>query len=154
MNSASDEAKASVLNLLLRTCVDGQEGYRLAGDAVTDEELKKILARYVTQRESFGLELKIFLRELAEPPEEKSTLAGELHHGWMNLKSMANDGDDRAILVECVRGEAGALERYQEALAGGELADGAAAVVQRQAMEIQHAHDQMEFLSQQKDSSA
>ena len=154
MNSASDEAKASVLNLLLRTCVDGQEGYRLAGDAITDGELKTILARYVTQRERFRLELKIFLRELAAPPEEEPTLTGELHHGWINLKAVAKDGNARAILVECVRGEAGALERYQEALSGGVLAGGTSAVVQRQAMEIQHAHDQMEFLSQQIDSSA
>ncbi len=151
MNDPTDEAKALALNLLLKTCVDGQEGYRLAADAVTDGELKTILVRYVEQRERFGLELKVLLRETAEPPEEEPTLIGELHHGWINLKSIATGGDDRTILVECVRGDAGAMERYREALAGGELSGSAAAVVERQAMEIQHAHDQMEFLSQRKD---
>jgi uncharacterized protein (TIGR02284 family) len=147
MSIPSTEANPSVLNFLLQTCVDGQEGYQLASVSIKDLELKTILSSYVTQRARFCQELKVFLAAMAEPPEEEPTFTGAIHNGWLNLKAIAKDGDAHAILVECVRGESAAVERYSDALAGGEMPGRARKVVQRQAMEIKAAHDRMELLS-------
>jgi len=148
MNTPSDEAKPSALNYLLQTCVDGQDGYQLASDSVKDSELKTTLASYAAQRVRFGQELKVFLDDIAEPPLEEPTLTGALHNGWINLKAIIKDGDELAILQECVRGETSAVERYRDAMSGNDVPQTAQSVVQRQAREIMDAHDQMELLSQ------
>ena len=148
MDTPSDEAKPSALNYLLQTCVDGHDGYQLASDSVKDPELKSILASYAAQRVRFGQELKIILNALAEPPQEEPTLTGALHHGWINLKETGQDGDEHAVLLECLRGETSAVERYRDAISGDNVPESAHAVVRRQAREIEDAHDRMEMLSQ------
>jgi uncharacterized protein (TIGR02284 family) len=147
MIDLTNETKPSVLNLLLQTCVDGEEGYQLASDSVKARELKEILARYSAQRTRFRQELKIFLKALAEPFEEEPTITGAVHHGWINLKAIASDGNAHAILVECVRGESVAVERYGKAIKEGEIPEDADAVVRRQRMEISDACSRMEYLA-------
>lgn len=144
----AEVVQPSVLNFLLQTCIDGQEGYLLASEAIHSSELKATLATYAAQRARFGRELKTLLDAMAEPPTEEPTLAGSIHRGWINLKAVVKDGDEHAVLVECVRGEASALERYDSAIAEGKIPPEAESAVRRQAMEIKNAHDQMEFLSQ------
>jgi uncharacterized protein (TIGR02284 family) len=147
MIDVTEERKPSVLNLLLQTCVDGEEGYQLASDSVKPSELKEILAGYSAQRMRFRQELKLVLAELAEPYDDEPTLTGAVHHGWINLKAIAKGGDARAILVECVRGESAAVERYDKAMKEEEIPESAAAMVRRQAMEISDACNRMEYLA-------
>ena len=149
MNDSNEEAKPSALNLLLQTCVDGEEGYQLAADSVKDAELKETLSRYAAQRTRFRRELRVILDWLAEKPDEQKTLSGTIHQGWMNLKAVAKDGDERTILVECVRGESAAIERYAYGLKSGELPDCALITVERQSGEIKDASRRMEELVQQ-----
>jgi uncharacterized protein (TIGR02284 family) len=147
MSIPSTDANRSVLKFLLQTCVDGQQGYQLASASIKDLELKTKLSSYVAQRARFCQELKVFLAAIAELPEEEPTFTGAVHNSWLNLKAIAKDGEPHAILVECVRGERAAVERYTDALAGGEMPQHARKVVQRQAVEIKAAHDRMELLS-------
>jgi uncharacterized protein (TIGR02284 family) len=147
MDTPAEEPKPTTLNLLLQTCIDGEEGYQLASDSVKDEALKETLARYSAQRTRFRQELKVILDSLAEKPDEEPTITGAVHHGWINLKAIAKDGDERAILVECVRGENAAIERYGKGMIQGEVPDVARSIVRRQAMEISDACQRMEELA-------
>ena len=147
MNEILEELEPSVLNLLLQTCVDGEEGYQLASDAVKNAELKETLARYAAQRTRFRRELRVILDALAEKPEEEPTFTGAVHHGWINLKAIAKDGDEHTILVECVRGETAAIERYAKGMESGEIPESAVTSVRRQAMEISDACSRMEELA-------
>jgi uncharacterized protein (TIGR02284 family) len=147
MNKPAEEPKPSILNLLLRTCVDGEEGYQLASDSVKDAKLKETLATYSAQRTRFRQELRVILDALAENPDEEPTMTGSVHHGWINLKAIAKDGDSKAILVECVRGENAAIERYGKGMILGEIPDSAVSTVRRQAMEISDACNRMEELA-------
>ena len=147
MDTPAEEPKPSTLNLLLQTCIDGEEGYQLASDSVKDEALKETLSRYSSQRTRFRQELKVLLDSLAEKPDEEPTITGAVHHGWINLKAIAKDGDERAILVECVRGENAAMERYGKGMIKGEVPDAAQSTVRRQAMEISDACNRMEELA-------
>ena len=104
----------SVLDELIETLKDGQEGFRQAADAVKDSHLKSVFDQYSQQRSRFAAELQSQARSLGEPePETASSAAGELHRGWINLKSAVTGGDDHAILAECERGEDSAVEEYQ-----------------------------------------
>ena len=61
MSDRPDEPKPFTLNLLLQTCVDGEEGYLLASESVKDAELKETFGRYAAQRARFR-ELRLRIR--------------------------------------------------------------------------------------------
>ena len=136
----------SVLDELIETLKDGQEGFRQAADAVKDSHLKSVFDQYSQQRSRFATELQSQARSLGEPePETASSAAGALHRGWINLKSAVTRGDDHAILAECERGEDSAVEEYQKAISNG-LSGPVREIVSRQYDEVRKAHDHIKSL--------
>ena len=111
----------STLNKLIETCKDGQEGFRLAAEAVMDDEdLKSFLFSCSLQRSKFAGELQNEVIALGEPgPEDTSSVSSALHRGWINLKSVITNRDNHAILAECERGEDSAVADYRKAVNSG-----------------------------------
>jgi uncharacterized protein (TIGR02284 family) len=136
----------SVLDELIETLKDGQEGFKQAADAVKDPQLKSLFSQYSQQRARFASELQRQVRTLGEPePETDSSTAGALHRGWINLKSAVTGGNDHAILAECERGEDSAVEEYEKAINDG-LSAPVREIVSRQYEEIKKAHDHIKNL--------
>jgi uncharacterized protein (TIGR02284 family) len=136
----------SVLDELIETLKDGQEGFKQAADAVKDPQLKSLFSQYSQQRSRFATELQGQVQNLGEPePETDSSAAGALHRGWINLKSAVTGGDDHAILAECERGEDSAVEEYKKATNDG-LSGPVREIVSRQYEEIKKAHDHIKNL--------
>lgn len=107
----------SLLNDLIQTCKDGQEGYLTAAENVADEEVKEFCNQCSLQRAKFAGELQSLAHELGDSnPEYASSVAGALHRGWINLKSAIANREAHAILRECERGECCAAENYQKVL--------------------------------------
>jgi uncharacterized protein (TIGR02284 family) len=63
-----------------------------------------------------------------------------MHRVWTNLKAAVTGGDDKAILIECERGEDAAKAAYQEALKSDLPAD-VQTLVQRQYKGVMENHD-------------
>jgi uncharacterized protein (TIGR02284 family) len=141
---ANDNA-ITTLNNLIETCKDGQEGFQQAAQGVQDSSLKSLFYEFSQQRAQFVGELQGLVRELGGDPETSSSLAGALHRGWINIKSVVTGQDDAAILNECERGEDVAKNAYKEALAA-DLPANVASTVQRQATDVQMAHDKVRAL--------
>ena len=121
-----------VIDDLIETLKDGQQGFREAAESVKDPQLKSLFHDYTQQRARFLIEL----RSKAQNPDEREhnvsgSAAGALHRGWINLKSALSKGDDHAILAECERGEDSAVDEYQNALSDG-LAAPVLEIVSRQ----------------------
>jgi uncharacterized protein (TIGR02284 family) len=136
----------TVLNNLIETLKDGQEGFKQAADGVNDPKLKSLFRDYSEQRSRFATALQSEARRHGETePETSSSATGALHRGWMNLKSIITGGDEHAILAECERGEDSAVEEYKKALDDG-LSPSAQEVVVRQFAEIRAAHDRIRSL--------
>src|SRR5689334_11419152 len=101
----------TVLNNLLETLKDGQEGFKQAAEGISDPKLKSLFRDYSEQRSRFASALQVEARKFGEEkPETNSSAAGALHRGWINLKSAITGGDEHAILAECERGEDSAVE--------------------------------------------
>jgi uncharacterized protein (TIGR02284 family) len=132
----------STLNNLIETCKDGQEGFRLAAEAVTDDEdLKAFLFSCSLQRSKFAGELQSEVMSLGEPsPTETSSVAAALHRGWINIKSVVTMRDNHAILAECERGEDVAVAQYRKAVNSG-LSDPLREVVNNQFQEVLATHN-------------
>ena len=136
----------TVLNNLIETLKDGQEGFKQAAESVRNPALKSLFSEYSQQRSRFATSLQAEARKLGEEkPETSSSATGALHRGWINLKSAITGGDEHAILAECERGEDSAVEEYKKALDDG-LSPSAQELVSRQFAEIKAAHDQIRSL--------
>src|SRR5881392_1046395 len=136
----------TVLNNLIETLKDGQEGFKQAAESVSDPKLKSLFRDYSEQRSRFASALQSEARRHGETePETSSSATGALHRGWINLKSAITGGDEHAILAECERGEDSAVEKYKKALENG-LTPSAQELVSRQFAEIKAAHDRIKSL--------
>ena len=136
----------TVLNNLIETLKDGQEGFKQAAESVRNPALKSLFSEYSQQRSRFATSLQAEARKLGEEkPETSSSATGALHRGWINLKSAITGGDEHAILAECERGEDSAVEEYKKALDDG-LSPSAQDLVLRQFAEIKAAHDRIRSL--------
>ena len=135
-----------VIDNLIETLKDGQEGFKQAAESVSNPNLKSLFRDYSQQRSRFALALQSeSLRQGETDPETKSSTTGALHRGWINLKSAITGGDEHAILAECERGEDSAVEQYKKALEDG-LTPSAHELVSRQFLEIKAAHDRIKGL--------
>jgi uncharacterized protein (TIGR02284 family) len=136
----------TVLNNLIETLRDGQEGFKEAAEGVSNQQLKSLFSDYSQQRSRFAAALQSEARRHGETePETSSSATGALHRGWINLKSAITGGDEHAILAECERGEDSAVEEYKKALEDG-LSPSAQELVSRQFAEIKAAHDRIRSL--------
>ena len=147
-NSPTDTI--STLNKLIETCLDGQEGFRLAAEAVTDDEdLKGFLFSASLQRSKFAGELQNEVIALGEPePTTTNTVTSKLHRGWINLKTALTGHDNHAILAECERGEDSAVSEYRKAL-NSELPDPLSETVSRQFQDVLATHNSVRGLRDQ-----
>ena len=135
-----------VIDSLIETLKDGQEGFKQAAEGVNDPKLKSLFLDYSQQRSRFAAALQGEARRHGEnDPETSSSAAGALHRGWINLKSAITGGNEHTILAECERGEDSAVEEYKKALENG-LTPAAQELVSRQFAEIKAAHDRIKSL--------
>src|SRR5262245_38898032 len=136
----------TVLNNLIETLKDDQEGFKQAAEGVSHPKLKSLFSDYSNQRSRFATALQSEARRHGETePETSSSATGALHRGWMNLKSAVTGGNEHAILAECERGEDSAVAEYKKTLADG-LSPSPQEVVSRQFAEIKAAHDRIKSL--------
>jgi len=124
-----------IIDDLIETLKDGQEGFKQAAEGVKDPQLKSLFDEYSRQRANFAMELQGEARSMGESePETSGSAAGALHRGWINLKSALTRGDDHAI-----------LEEFKKAVNNG-LSAPVQQIVSRQYAQIKDAHDRVKHL--------
>lgn len=117
------------------------KGYEEAAEGVKSPELKSQLSTFSQQRAQFASELQRFGAQANDSTVEGvvTEAVAAVHRGWLNLRSAITGQSDTAILDECERGEATALNAYETALANSDLPADAKGVLQRQHGEILNA---------------
>lgn len=143
----SNTTNTSVLNDLIETLKDGQEGFRVASEDVESPELKTLFNQFSLQRSSFAGELQSLARDFGQhDPEEKSSVAGALHRGWINIKAALSSHDEHAVLAECERGEDVAVAAYKKALEDPDISSTVSDTLRRQYTDVKAAHDRVKAL--------
>lgn len=141
----ADDNTISVLNNLIETNKDGQEGFKQAAEGITDSGLKSLFYEIGQQRAQNAGELQALVRELGGDPETSSSTVGALHRSWINIKSLVTGQDEAGILNEAERGEDSAKKAYKDALAET-LPANVLTVVQKQADKVMTDHDRIRDL--------
>ena len=136
---------ASVLNDLIETCKDGQQGFQHAAENVKNARLQQLFQRLAIQRGQFATQLQNLVRALGEKEETTSSVAGVIHRGWIDLRSAVSTNDEKAILAECERGEDSAVAEYRSALEA-ELPIDIRSLVVGQIAAVKSSHDEIKAL--------
>jgi uncharacterized protein (TIGR02284 family) len=142
---ASDTQVISMLNNLIQTCLDGEEGFRTAAGGVKASGLKELFSEYSRQRASFAGELQDEVRRLGGEPPDAGSITGSIHRGWLGLKAALTGEDEQAVIGECERGEDSALSAYRAAL-NVDMPASVRSMVERQFAEVKEAHQRIRGL--------
>lgn len=142
----------SILNHLIQTCRDGEDGFRMAAEAVKNTQLKSMFLDYSEQRAKFANELQLKIARLGGHPKESGSLAAAAHRGWMSLKTTLTGHDEGAIIAECGRGEDAAMQAYEKALSRNMPSD-MRELIQRQREQVREAHHRVRALELKVDDS-
>ncbi len=150
----SDKKAVDSLNELIEVCEDGAKGFESAAGGVKDSSLRTLLEQLSNERYHYVADLQAEVRGLGGEAEEKGSTVGALHRGWIGLKAAVTGRDDRAILVECERGEDTAKEAFKKAVDGAELPGTVLPIVQRQLVQIEVDHDRIKALRDRQTASS
>ena len=150
MTDLNKEA-SSILNDLIETSKDGQEGFKSCAEDIKHPELKALFAKRSADCAAAAAELQAQVRALGGDPETSTSVAGDLHRRWVDVKSVFTGKDEEAVLNEAERGEDHALKAYKEALEKISKHNlvGIRDLVERQYHGVQRNHDQVKALRNQ-----
>jgi uncharacterized protein (TIGR02284 family) len=135
----------SVLNNLIETSKDGQQGFRKAAEDTTSADLKALFLSRAGDCATGAAQLQAEVQKLGGKPESHGSVGGALHRGWVDVKSAVAGRKDLAILEECEKGEDVAKKHYREALDKDLPAD-IRTVVERQYQGVVQNHDKIRDL--------
>lgn len=142
-----------VLENLIETCKDGQQGYLDAAEHVKRQDLKGYFNQQSQERAHFAGELEAELPRLGESDKKVTgSASAALHRAWIDAK-VSLGGGDKAILESVEKGEDNAKEAYQKALDAA-LPGNLAEIVRRQAASVQKAHDKVKMLRDTAEAAA
>jgi uncharacterized protein (TIGR02284 family) len=134
-----------ILQDLIETNRDGQNGYREAAEHIKDPEIRSFFQEQSLERARFAGELEDLIREFGESnPDRSGSVAGTLHRKWIDAKS-ALGGSDHTILESAEQGEDSAKKAYEKALSAS-LPANVIEVVGRQAESVRAAHDHVKMV--------
>lgn len=105
-----------VLNHLIETCKDGEQGFLAAADLVGDPTVKSLFANIAIERATFAEKLLPFAQILGGATAPAGSAGASVHRQWMDLRSMLSGHDDRAVLTEVLRGDSVSVLAFKTAV--------------------------------------
>ena len=105
------------LSSRVATLHDSQDNFRTAVEHAESSDLKLMLMDFAIQRARLAGELQNEIIRLGDPePPDAGTVKGAMHRTVLRLKAARASDRDRAILVECERGEDAVIAKYTSTL--------------------------------------
>lgn len=137
-----------VIEDLVETLEDGKKGFAEAAERLADAGRPDLAERFrffSSQREQFSAELREVSATHGDFVEEEGSVGGAIHRAWINFKDAVSMDSAEAILGAAETGEDHAVKQYKDAL-DQDLTIDVRVVVDRQALVVQAAHDEVRRL--------
>ena len=138
-----------VLNDLIETCIDADQGFNEAARNVKSPELHSLFIGIADTRNGFANELKREVLVLGGDPETRGSGAGAMHRAWMSVKGTLTGKSDESILSEAERGEDSAVKAYTKALKEP-TPSSVRELIDRQYRSVQDTHDRIKQMRDSK----
>jgi len=147
MTNINKEA-VSILNHLIEVSKDGQKGFQTCAEDIKHPELKALFVQRSNECANSAMQLQAEVRKLGGDPETSTSVAGDLHRRWVDVKALFTGKGEEAVLNEAERGEDHAKKAYSEALVklGKHNLVGLTDLVNRQYQGVLRNHDQVKAL--------
>ncbi len=133
------------LDDLLKTCRDGEKGFREAAEHTRTPTLASLLRDRAQACARGAEELVAAIGGLGGEANDRGSATGALHRGWVSARGSVGALSDLDMLEECERGEDAALARYRKVLEQP-LPNDVRALVRRQMDGAQRNHDEIKRL--------
>jgi len=133
----------SVTQDLIKTLENGREGFQRAAEKLSspnESALSADFAGFSAQRGQFAAELAQLAATYGDHVDERATLPGAMHRGWMAVKDLLAGSDADGVLDAAAQGEDHAVSEYESALKA-DISDGLRTVITRQYAEVKAARD-------------
>lgn len=142
------EKSAAVLNDLVRINNDRIAGYQKAIENLQDEDadLKTAFTEFIKGSHQNKMELVGEVSANGNEVNDDTTLAGDIYHGWQDLKAMFTGHDRKSILENCEFGEDAAQKAYQKALENENLSANSRSIVREQKNNLKIMHDRVKVI--------
>lgn len=111
------EKIADKLNALVQKNSDAEKGFEKAAEIATAKTLADWFRTRAIERRMFRDELRDEIHSFGYPCVKTSSLTGDLHRTWMDIKAALASDNDEAMLEEAMRGEKATLEEYNDVFA-------------------------------------
>jgi uncharacterized protein (TIGR02284 family) len=131
-----------VLNDLIETSKDGEEGFRTCADNVKNAVLRTFFLEKAARCREGAAQLQHIVRQMGGVPGRRGSMTGAAHRFWVDIRGTLSGMDEHAILTECERGEETAVRAYEDALNRPLPAD-VRRVVDRQYAEVKTNRDRV-----------
>ena len=136
----------SALNDLLTRNYDAEKGFEQAADNAIDPNLVTFFKTYTEQRYRFGHDLKGEIVAIGGEVDKGSSITGDIHRTWIDIKTALSKKNDKSVIEECIRGEEKALNDYQEVLDMEELPYSTRTIIESHMRKIREAVAQLKEL--------
>lgn len=135
-----------VLNDLIATCRDGEQGFDACAEYLDVGMLKRRFYLRAAAYRAAADDLSSHVRRLGGPPNDGGEAArGAASRGWLALRGISSQHSEPALLEACERGEDAALARYRKAFAGA-LPPDIRSLVKQQLQDLLKSHDEIRTL--------
>lgn len=135
----------SVLNDLIETSRDGEQGFRRAAEETTDSKLEALFRKGSASCHAAAHQLQERVISLGGKPGNGGSTHSAAQRGWLDLKAAVTGRDNKAILEECESGEDVAQAHYAGALKK-DLPPEVHTLVEKQYRGVIEIHDQVKAL--------
>lgn len=142
----------ALLEKLIDTCRDGENGYRDAAEHISDSALRSYFQEQSLERARYAADLALAIERLGKWEQtHQGTLRGNIERTWFDVKRMVGGGD-QAILQAVEAGEDRAKSAYEDALKQPLPAD-VSGLIRSQAQAVFAAHDHARNLRNQAEAA-
>ncbi len=124
--------QVEVLNDLISTCRDSQEGFSKAAKGVHSDDLRRVFMDIFEERGRFVTELQELAQTEGGQPGDLPHGGGPMHRGWSELEARIRPKNDSEFLANCLDGDTTTLNHYAHALEAGLLSERSRGVVLEQ----------------------
>jgi uncharacterized protein (TIGR02284 family) len=133
---------------LIHTLENGKEGFDKAAEKLDDSDRPDVAVKFrefAQQRATMSNELKQITSAYGDDADQRGTMPGALHRGWIAVKDAFASDDADAVISAAETGEDHAVEQFREALEA-DISTEFRPVVTRQLASVEAAHDYVRSL--------
>lgn len=153
IDSQDKRGSIEVLDDLIETCRDGEQGFDACAEYLDVGMLKRRFYQRAAACRAAADELIRHARRLGGHPNDGGAVRDAASRGWLAMQEISSKHTEQALLEACERGEDVALTRYRKAFAEA-LPPDIKSLVKHQLQDLLKSHDEIKMLREEANSHA